>query len=362
MPDSEVPAKNGITVEKSELLKGIALVLLIWHHLFGCGFLEDWLSINNKLDLVIGLSGNICVAIFLFCSGYGYYRSYICKNNTPKIYILQKLISTLIPYWLVMIISIIILVFLGKFEPEYLWVNLLSWVHDDSIMYVTFSWFIKLYVLLIVLLPLVKLIDRHIKKHWLLNVAVYILLPVAIYYLYKFFLEKLIAASILNVVINPLMLAVFYFPLFSAGMLFAKYDLYPKIHSFASRFPKPLLIVLSLLIIGYVIYLRNILYIFCIGDIIYAPLFIISCLIIADSIKFKSKYALPFLGKNSIYYWLLSGLFFVNTKELQPLITWPRISVFILLWTLIFLTPFVFACNWISNKIVVLLFNKKGSK
>ena len=76
-------------------------------------------------------------------------------------------------------------------------------------------------------------------------------------------------------------------------------------------------------------------------------------------IKFKSKYVLPYLGKNSLFYWLLSGIFFFNTKELLPAITWPSTPVFMLIWVLLLLTPFVFACDWVSGKITGLIIRKK---
>ena len=64
------------------------------------------------------------------------------------------------------------------------------------------------------------------------------------------------------------------------------------------------------------------------------------------------KYVIPFLGRNSIYYWLLSGMFFLNTKELEPILTFPRYSILIFLWLFVMLTPFVFACSFVSDKIL----------
>ena len=55
----------------------------------------------------------------------------------------------------------------------------------------------------------------------------------------------------------------------------------------------------------------------------------------------------------------ISGIFFFNTKELLPAITWPSIPVFMLIWVLALLTPFVFGCSWVSDRILALIFPKK---
>ena len=122
-------ASTDITSEKTLHLKAIALLLLMWHHLFGVEYLSGWSAIipgTEGASYVIGASGKICLAMFLFCSGYGLYKSYISKESTDKTYTLKRLAKTLIPYWLVMIIAIGYLIYAGKFEPKYLFVNLFA--------------------------------------------------------------------------------------------------------------------------------------------------------------------------------------------------------------------------------------------
>jgi len=79
---------------------------------------------------------------------------------------------------------------------------------------------------------------------------------------------------------------------------------------------------------------------------------------ISDIIKFKSKYVIPYIGDKSLFYWLLSSMFFLNTAELQPIAYWPRIPILIVIWTFAVLTPFVFCCDWISNKLFKLIFRE----
>jgi len=59
----------------SFILKGIAICLMLWHHLFTtieCG----------EVALYWGRLGKVCVSIFLFVSGYGLYVQYSKVNFT----------------------------------------------------------------------------------------------------------------------------------------------------------------------------------------------------------------------------------------------------------------------------------------
>ena len=356
-----------ITSEKTLHLKGIALLLLMWHHLFGVEYLSGWSAIipgTEGASYVTGASGKICLAIFLFCSGYGLYKSYVAKESPSKTYILKRLAKTLIPYWIVMIIAIVYLICAGKFEPKYIFVNLFALLHSTDILYVTFSWFIKLYVLLLLVLPLVRLIERKWKKNAIIDILIYIAVPFASALgLARFFHEDTFE-SIPSFLMSTLVFLLAWFPLFAIGMLFAKYDTYKKVRGFADKFPGYLVIILTVLIIGNMIYLRfivnnflgdSILYHCCMTDVFFGPVFVCAFLLLMDNMKHKSRYVLPFIGKNSVFYWLLSGMFFKNTIELSFLITWPKITVLIFIWTMVFLTPFVFACSWISGKLIKLI-------
>ena len=360
MKDGQTLKTAEITAEKTTMLKGIALILLMWHHLFGCGYIDWWLSPFDGIEFVTGMSAVICLAMFLFCSGFGLYKSYISKENVKKTYIPQKLVRTLIPYWVVMLVTIIVLVILGKFEPKYILFNLFAWVHDEKILYVSFSWYIKLYLLLLVITPLIRLIEQKWKKkHWIIDILLYIVLPFAVYYVFKGYSDEYRVIGVIPSIISSTLLVLYWMPLFSLGILFAKYNIYGKVYKFFSRFSSWLVIVISLLICGNILYMRFMFNFPSISDVLYGTLFIVSCLLISDNIKFKSKYVLPYLGKNSLYYWLLSSIFFFNTNELLPAITWPSIPIFMTIWILVLLTPFVFGCAWVSDKITGLIFRKK---
>ena len=360
-------SKPEITSTKTNHLKGIALLLLMWHHLFGVEYLKDWAALMPGMDYVIGASGKICIAMFLFCSGYGLFKSYINKESTSKTYILSRLIKTLIPYWVIMIIAIVYLIFAGRFELKYLPVNLFALIHGDDVLYVSFSWFIKLYVLILLLLPLVRLLERKWKKNALIDIGIYIVIPLAIGIVFARFQNEEQFVSVPSFLISSILFLLSWFPLFAIGMLFAKYDTYKKVRKFADKFPNALVIAVAVLIIGNMIYMRfivnnifinSIIYDCCMADAVFSPIFVVAFLLIMDNLKHHSRYVIPFLGKKSVYYWLLSGMFFLNTIELSFLITWPKYILLIFVWTLILLTPFVFACDFVSNKLIKLILRK----
>lgn len=366
MSETHTPAETDISAGTTEHLKAVALILLMIHHLFGCDYLEDWISPAKGADIIFGVSGRLCLAIFLFCSGYGLFRSYLSRENTPKSYIPSKIVKLLIPYWVVMAVAIVILICLGKFNPAYIPVNLVAWIHSNEMLYVSFSWYIKLQFLLLLILPLVRLIERKWKKNPIIDILIYVILPFVIWFFLKDFENEENFTGILQSLASTALFLLSWFSLFALGMIFAKYNVYTKIRKFAGRFPNVLVILLSVIIGGYALFMKYLVnymfgkvYYYSITDVICMPVFVTACLLIMDSMKHKSRYVLPYLGKNSLYYWLLSGMFFLNTKELMPLLTWPRVSILILIWLFVILTPFVFACSFVSDKILGLIFRKK---
>ena len=163
-------------------------------------------------------------------------------------------------------------------------------------------------------------------------------------------------------VIESIELLVYWFPLFAMGIIFAKYSIYNRLRKFFTRMPRQLTVALSLIVAIFTIFLRYAINYPSLTDTIYTPIFTVCCLLIMDNIRFKSNYVIPYLGKKSIYYWLLSSFFFLNTSELLPAITWPKIPVLMLIWSLVLLTPFVYLCDCASNKLIGMVLNSPKQK
>ena len=69
--------------EDTKVVKGIAICLMLYHHLFayphkileGIGFVSLYSFGETTLSTYIGQFGRICMPMFLFLSGYGTYLS-----------------------------------------------------------------------------------------------------------------------------------------------------------------------------------------------------------------------------------------------------------------------------------------------
>ena len=69
-----------LTKQDTNALKGIAIIAMLCHHLFA--FPPEWANLPDSPFLLwLGSVGKVCVAIFLFCSGYG--LSVQCSEKQP---------------------------------------------------------------------------------------------------------------------------------------------------------------------------------------------------------------------------------------------------------------------------------------
>ena len=342
-------------LEQSEKIKAFAVLVIFWYHLFGCGSYltlpeNVWIPVlSEKITLSLA-AGPICLHVFMFCSGYGLYRSYICRKTTGKDF-LRRFTKILIPYWTVLALTILYLVLRGKFSTEHLLVNLFALVHDDEMLYVTFSWFIKLYLELPFILPLVQLIERKGRRNPLQDFLLYVLLPVAVWTALYPVMRAVEHNSRQLFLVVSMREFLFYIPDFFTAMLCAKYGVFEKLREKGSRVSAWVLVpaALVLLIAVMVIQARQLLPQLLLIDWAQAFLIVVCLLCIMERGPLHSRIVLPYIGKHSLYYWLLSGFFFLNTSELQFIIYAPRYTVLILIWQVIVETPFVMIVEKIAG-------------
>lgn len=99
-----------LELNDSNALKGIALLLLLFHHLFYIqnGKYDDVaLHIGGGIELVqyIALACKLCVAIFVFLSGYGLGAKYI-ENCSAKAFYLKRFTKLLANYWFIWLLFV----------------------------------------------------------------------------------------------------------------------------------------------------------------------------------------------------------------------------------------------------------------
>ena len=323
------------------------------HHLFGFnGFLvpqyNQWISVipyGNQ----IALGCKLCIPLFSFVSGYGLYVSYINKSH-PRKGIILKIVDFLIPFWLVtFFIAIPALDYLNKLNIRYLPVSLFALLHDDNMLYVSFTWYVKVYLEYLLVLPIIKKISNSIHNIWQEG-FVFIVLPVAV----SFFLpdSEDHFQGIVIWILSSLRILLVLLPSFHVGTIYGKY----KLDISRLKIFSELRASLSSVLIALVGMAFSIIFIRAFMG--YYQVYWIAALVFALSFDYiyknfnlyPVKKILGFLGKYSYEYWLISGMFFLNTVEFQWILFIPRISILILIWAFIIMTPAVMLIQYISSR------------
>lgn len=117
---------ESFTKEDSLVVKGIAILMMLWHHCYLAGRFDGyeinfWPFAENRV-IRIAVFCKICVSLFAFVSGYGLYLSYRKKpeGRPSGGWLATRLISTLKQYWFVVVLAWITGLFIqGKTQAFY---------------------------------------------------------------------------------------------------------------------------------------------------------------------------------------------------------------------------------------------------
>ena len=103
-----------LSKQDTNVIKGIAIVAMLCHHVYTC--LPNWIEPYPEFLTQIGILGKVCVAMFLFCSGYGLSVQYekVLKNttsiadklHTTIVFILKRFVKFYSAYWFVFLIFV----------------------------------------------------------------------------------------------------------------------------------------------------------------------------------------------------------------------------------------------------------------
>lgn len=95
-------------------------------------------------------------------------------------------------------------------------------------------------------------------------------------------------------------------------------------------------------------------------DCIYAPTIIFTVWIFFKKHKSNCiRQVLKFLGTYSLEIWFLHAIFFIGNSTVQHVAYWPKLSILILVWVLLILSPIAIVERWCINK-VLLAFSPKN--
>ena len=186
---------KSLTLRDTNILKGIALILLLIHHLFYIdnGLYDDITIAGRGVVQTIGLWSKICVAIFVFLSGYGL-TAQMEKNsgvgNLARFY-WRRFTKLMFNYWFIWLIFVPIGVFVFHYTFQDAYGNYagIKFLLDATGLINAFGlygynvtwWFYSCIILLYILFPF---LFRLLKKDAMISVlvvAVATYLPIPIF-------------------------------------------------------------------------------------------------------------------------------------------------------------------------------------
>ena len=227
-------------IRQTNIAKGVALLMLIWHHLFYSSaeyyqrFTTMRLYKGIPIESTLSDYCKVCVAVFLLLSGYGLYmswKSYEAKVVKSKgkfsvkyqlLFVKNHLLKLMFSYWLIYILFVPLSIFLGSkpFWEIYqgnFWYGLIDFMGLANLFKTPSMngtwWFMSVIILFYLLFPLMMFIMKRTPET-LVAIAVFLTFTPVIRFLPKFpFLSRYYAWLI------P----------FTLGMYFARYLLFDRL-------------------------------------------------------------------------------------------------------------------------------------
>lgn len=337
-------------VNMSVLIKGIAIIFMVIHHLFAfpAWYIKgiDYSSVKilgKTLTECTLYSFKICVNMFAFISGYAYFY-----NKTPNIkYGVKKIFKLLKRYWFILFLLFIPLSLLrnaSQITGKVILLNLFAL--DKRI--ITFSWYVYFFIFIMLTLPYVtKLFNGKKIYEFVFPIVCFTSLTLIVNYFKGVIPKEYIW------IINDISNILYCYPTVIIGYLIAKYDAF---NNFFNKYMKPKYLWQALIIILLVLGCRS-KYEKIINinlDIIYVPIIIYALIIVFSNIK--NQFIIRFikiLGENSLNIWFLHSIIFANAwvgDIFQKIAFLPKKPILVVIWVFAILLPISIFINWVFKK------------
>lgn len=314
-------------------LKGIAIILMLIHHLFTY---PDWYidGISYKYSDLFSeyfcWNTKICVGIFAFLTGYAYV--YNPKPNYK--YSIRKIRLFLINYWIVYIPLLVLCIVMGYYHFNLSEFILGLFGLSSSVM--IFCWYVYFYVFLLLMFPLLKKgMDQGIIQALLYGVVT----PIVIFFCGCKFIPSTFANGLMT---EFCLNAMTWTPCASIGYIVTKYDLLYMLENFfkthnLNRIYIYFTIIIAVLGLNWWCsrFFWNVYYIVNPAAIL-TPLFLFSIIALLRKTSFVLIHKfLIFCGKQSMNIWFLHCIFFNCAKNFfQPIAYWLQNPLLVLFWVL----------------------------
>ena len=180
------------TVNDTNFIKGIAVLMLLFHHLFAGTLLPPivW-DATSKFTILATLS-KVCVSLFLFLSGYGMTASYEKNTKTNFSFVFSHLKKLMAGFWVIYLMFVPLGFYLDS-SPLLVYgsgiAGFKNFILDASGLFALFStptmnqswWYMEATIVFYLLFPILY---RLCKKHSL-SVTVISAIPILLYVYYS---------------------------------------------------------------------------------------------------------------------------------------------------------------------------------
>lgn len=354
-----IETNNNFTKQHTLIAKGIAILLMVYHHLFvlperlGSQYFSVINFFGYDLQSLFANFGKICVCIFVFLSGIGIYHSLSKETCILAMYkkVGKHALKFLINYWVILLFVYPYGIYIGFFEPTVkCFLNAIIGVSNSVMEW----WFIPQYMVLLFIAPTIIWLFKKTNK------LVYRMLPLGLMYFFVLPIRIFIHFfGFPSYIFNDVYFSyIKYFTLLSTlsvfviGIITAKYNLYALYLKIPGKNLKAVLFIAAGTIIR-IIFSNSPTSMTV--DFIVVPLFVFGTTSLL--INTKTSNILFYFAKHSTNIWLTHTFwcyYFFNHIVLLP-----YYSVFIYLWLLILSLLTSYLINLIYIPIHNLIFTKE---
>lgn len=343
--EKNIPFKKQYTQQ----IKGIAILLMIYHHLFvhperlHYAYNSFLISDNYNYQMNIAWFSNLCVAIFVFLSGFGLSINEEKKSTNIKL-IFNRLEKLFYHYW-----SVFFLVIPIGFMIRYNFslIEFLANLFGISSSYCGEWWFIRLYIELIIIFPLIYKINK--KK---------ILFLILLFFLSRY-LENTIEEYpkiLIEFYIKEFLRLINWIPVFFVGVLSAKHNFFSIYQNFFYKYKFnidicSLLILIILALFRYFVSNNTIIF-----DFVITPFFIYASVNLVKKIN-MGKF-LEYFGNRSTALWLIHPFFCYY--YFQEFTFAPYYSILIYFWLIMISLGITYITDYFYKFLVYVIYKLKN--
>lgn len=328
-----------INKETSIFFKGIAILLMLIHHMFT---FPNWIiagryTANLTFAHYFNVPTRICVGIFAFVSGW----AFVLRKQKRLGWVVKKIIGFYITYWIAFVVILIFAICCCNFHPNILYI--IKELSGFSNELMKFCWYVPFYMIsLFILYMLYHKIDRSFFSSLLWG----IIIPIIGFIL----IEKLVPIPSIARLSSQLK---HYFPCISMGYICNKYNIFRILQEYTRKISPWLILIVSCIFtfIGRY-YIKSL-------DFIYAPIIVFGITNIVQREK-KNKCSNLFeeviilIGKQSTNMWFLHCVIFssITNSYIQPYVYWSSNPLIVFASAVIILYILSYFLTIIDKKII----------